>query len=137
MCLDLDGRARWCTYLNSCCCGGTAYPLPNGHYVASSGCSGTLSWLDPDGRVLFRSAQRANAFLTDVKVLADSACIVSGEGWIAAYEHDGRLRWIRNDGFLDFDYHEERDLLIEPSWAPKTGTQTNVQIQCVKGLGGE
>src|ERR1700690_2171270 len=54
-CVGLDGRPRWCVYLSGACCGGLPHLLANGRYVVSSGCGGTLSWIDGDGHLVAQS----------------------------------------------------------------------------------
>ena len=49
--LEASGGVKWCTYLSAGCCGGAPIRLANGELVVSSGCGGSVSWLDATGRV--------------------------------------------------------------------------------------
>ena len=125
--LDATGRAKWCTYLSPHCCGGAPTRLPNGELVVSSGCGGIVSWLDPMGRVLRRSAFHG-MLDRSVRALADSSSLVEG-GSALAYRADGTLRWQR--GCNCFDYDEQRGLLVTASWTGRDQNQT-VTLECIE-----
>jgi hypothetical protein len=99
LCLDLSGHPLWCKYLSCGCCGGIPSRLPNGLYVASSGCGGILSWLDGDGNILFRSEPHegvglATAYSNEVQVLPDGRCLVEGGPGVVAYGPTGERLWV-------------------------------------------
>jgi hypothetical protein len=47
-----------------------------------------------------------------------------------------QCRWISKEGCSEFYYDEKHELLAVSSWSRKVGEQMNVEIKCVKGLGG-
>lgn len=112
--LDDAGRARWCRYLCPTCCGGLPAATASGLLVASSGCDGILSWLDPAGHVLFRSERLpgeglAPAFSSVVRPLPDGSVIVTGGPGVARFGRTGELLWA-----------EPRQVLsIEPTVEPE------------------
>ena len=123
--LEATGHAKWCTYLNPHCCGGSPTRLPNGELVVSSGCGGIVSWLDPAGCVLRRSAFHG---MLDrcVRALADSSCLIEG-GSCLAFWADGTLRW--QHGCNCFDYDEQSGLLVTASWTSENQTVT---LECIE-----
>lgn len=139
ICVDFDGNTRWSKYLNSACCGGTPVPLPNGLYVASSGCGGILSWINLDGHVLYRSEPHggvglAGAYSNRLRVLSDSRCLIDGGPGLVAYGPDSRDLWIWPEGCSSFDISESRDLIVTGSWASRDGEPSKVAVQCLRGL---
>lgn len=139
-CIDLDGHVRWCTYINSSCCGGPPVSLPNGRLVVSSGCGGILTWLDAQGNILGRSSRHegrglAPAYSPYVCSLADSGCTIDGGMGIVAYGASGELRWKYDCNSSRYDYSEPHDLLVTASRAPSDHKSESVSISCVKNLG--
>lgn len=134
VCVGLDGRVHWCTYLDSACCGGCPIELPNGRLVVSSGCGGILSWLDRTGTVArtrpHDGTGLATAYHCDVKGLSSSACIVSGGPGVVAYGATGELLWRFPDSGSCYDYDEQRELLVKAGWSSEDGGRS-VAIQCI------
>ena len=115
MCLDRDGRARWCAYLSPGCCGGLPFALPDGRYVASSGCGGVLSWLDADGNILLQSQPSegvglASAFSHEVRVLPDGRVLVGGGPGVVAFGPTSERGWADADLAADAMYDDPADL---------------------------
>jgi hypothetical protein len=139
--LELDGAARWCTYLSPGCCGGAPAQLPNGTLVVSSGCGGILTWLDPTGQSIHKTKPHegvglATAFLPRVRVLSDSSAIVDGGPGVLSYGADGSLQWRWKEDCVRFDYDAGLGLLVTASWG-EAGRTKSVSISCVKNLGAE
>jgi hypothetical protein len=105
LCLDASGRPRWCRYVSPGCCGGFPSRVPNGLYVASSGCGGVLSWLDRHGRIVFQSEPHEGvgletAYSNEVLVLPDGRSLVGGGPGVVAYGPTGERLWVFGHGYL-------------------------------------
>jgi hypothetical protein len=139
-CLDLDGSAEWCSYLNPGCCGGDPVYLPNGSLVVSSGCGGVLTWLDLAGRIIKQSKPHegvglATAFSSRVRGLSDSSSIVDGGPGVLSYAPDASVRWHVKDDCSCFDYDGQHALLVTASWRDVENRKT-VTVRCTKTHGG-
>jgi hypothetical protein len=139
LCLDRSFSPRWCIYLCCSCCGGVPARLPNGTYVASSGCGGILSWLDREGKVLFQSAPHkgeglASAYTSDVRILADSSCLADGGPGIVAYGPHGEQKWIIHRSYSRFHCDPERKIMVGCHWRTNdTKTRSVTCLEFFKG----
>jgi hypothetical protein len=140
LCLDRTGCPRWCTYLWCGCCGGVPVVLPNGLYVASSGCGGILSWLDREGKVLFQSVPHkgeglATAYTSDVRVLPDSRCLADGGPGIVAYGPRGELEWIFPHSYSRFCCDPVKRIMVGCHWRTNDSRTKSVWcLECSEGL---
>jgi hypothetical protein len=121
LCLERSGRPRWCRYLSFGCCGGVPSRLPNGLYVASSGCGGILSWLDGDGNILFRSDPHegvglATAYCNEVEVLPDGRCLVEGGPGVVACGPTGERLWVFEQFYSRYRCDPSRRILVGCYW---------------------
>ena len=121
LCLDRLGQPLWCTCLSPACCGGIPSPLPDGRYVASSGCGGVLSWLDGDGNVLFQSRPQggvglAAAYTDAVRVLPGGRVLADGGPGLVAFSSAGERLWVFGSGFSQFDCDPTTGVLVGCYW---------------------
>lgn len=93
VCFTLDGAYRWCRVLSPGCCGFRVQRLSCGTYVASSGCGGTVSWFDGDGRILAQAGTQC-WLLPDLQIGTDDSVYMSGpDGRVLAFDKFGNPRW--------------------------------------------
>jgi hypothetical protein len=121
LCLGSSGQPRWCKYVSSGCCGGVPSRLPNGLYVASSGCGGILSWFDGDGNIPSQSKPHegvglATAYSNEVQVLPDGRCLVEGGPGVVAYGPTGVRLWVFGQGYSRYRCDPAREVLIGCYW---------------------
>ncbi len=136
LCFNQAGRPRWCRYISFGCCGGTPCRLPNGLYVASSGCGGILSWLDGDGHILFQSLPHggvglATAYSNEVWVLPDGRCLVQGGPGVVAYDATGERLWVFPREYSSFYCDPARQILVGCYWQnkePDGSIQTHLEF---------
>jgi hypothetical protein len=140
LCLDRSGEPRWCKYTSSGCCGGIPSRLPNGLYVASSGCGGILSWLDGDGAILFQSKPHegvglATAYSHEVEVLPDGRCLVDGGPGVVAYGPTGDRLWVFGQGCCRYRCDATREILAGCYWQDNEPKARNrVCLELAHGL---
>jgi hypothetical protein len=121
MCIGVDGEPRWCIYLSSGCCGSAPAALPDGSYVVSSGCGGTLSWITAAGYVLHRTdppvaTDLSGAFDDRFHIFPDSSCIASRGDDVVAHGPDARVLWTLPRAGAHFAFDERRDMLFTSAW---------------------
>ena len=95
--------------------------MPNGLYVASGGCNGILSWLDPDGNLLFQSRPHegvglATAYSNEMLVLPDGRVLVNGGPGLVAYSLEGELLWKLGRCCSPFHCDPARRILVGWHW---------------------
>jgi len=97
VCIEPGGGLRWSRYIAAGCCAGKPRRLSNGSWVASSGCSGVLSWIEESGEIVHRSERRGEGSLlgSDVEVVDGDVVLVTGGG-LCAYD-SGALIWNLDD----------------------------------------
>jgi hypothetical protein len=140
LCLGGSGEARWCRYLSCGCCGGVPARLPDGRYVASSGCGGILSWLNRDGDILFQSRPHAGvglatAYTGNVHVLPDGRCLADGGPGIVAYGPQGDQLWVFKWSYSRFHLDAARQILVGCAWENKEPRRPNrACLELVEGL---
>jgi len=139
MCVGVEGDAKWCIYLSPGCCGGGPVSLATGVLVASSGCGGILTWIDPAGRVIHRTKPHegeglASAYGSRVRALSDGSCVVDEGPGVLSFAADGSPRWAWSEECSRFDYDEAFGLLVTAIWTNVDNKKT-VSIACVKNLG--
>ena len=84
-CVDESGVVRWCRYLSRQCCGDIPQRLPNGSYLAHTGCGAELIWLDARGEIITRMRHQRGRprLLSDGQVLAeDRDEVYRFRGWL-------------------------------------------------------
>jgi hypothetical protein len=139
-CLDHSGQPRWCKYLSFGCCGGLPYSLPNGLYVASSGCGGILSWFDSDGNILFQSEPHegvglATAYSNEVQVLPAGSCLAHGGPGIVAYTSTGEQRWLFKHSYSKFHCNPAKEILVGCYWRRgEDGLPSQTILEVAHGL---
>lgn len=121
--MDDTGRARWCRYLCSTCCGGLPAKTVSGLLVTSSGCDGILTWLDPAGHVLFRSERfpgegLAPALSSVVRPLQDGSVIVTGGPGVVRFGRTAELLWAEPRQLLWIEPTSDPGLLAACGHAP-------------------
>jgi hypothetical protein len=140
ICIDSAGHPCWSVYLSFGCCGGLPQTLPDGRYVASSGCGGILSWFGSDGVVLFQSRPHdgeglATAFSDEVRVLPDGRVLADGGPGLVAYSIGGERLWVFNRSYSQFQVDAARGILIGCNWENREPAKPNVaRLEFVCGL---
>lgn len=140
LCLDDKGQHLWCQYLSCGCCGGVPVALPDGHYVASSGCGGILSWLSSDGAILFQTVPHegvglATAYSSDICVLPNGRVLIEGGPGVVMYSPTGVLLWKWDRSFSHFCYDNDNDILVGCYWRNKgDGIASETCLEFATGL---